>query len=165
METEWVKDNKLYKGRETILLIDDEDMMVDVGTQMLKGLGYKVLTATGGRQGIAVFESNQEQIDLVILDMIMPDLSGKETFEALVKLKPSIKALLSSGYSQDGQAKDIMDRGCQGFIQKPFTMTGLSRKIRDILEKDELCLSPARRLRTLSRKSRLRPDGGPHAIV
>ncbi|MEN6467960.1 MAG: PAS domain S-box protein [Smithella sp.] len=135
METEWVKDNKLYKGRETILLIDDEDMMVDVGTQMLKGLGYKVLTATGGRQGIAVFESNQEQIDLVILDMIMPDLSGKETFEALVKLKPSIKALLSSGYSQDGQAKDIMDLGCQGFIQKPFTMTELSRKIRDILEK------------------------------
>lgn len=135
MEAELVKDSKLYKGRETILLIDDEDMMVDVGTQMLEGLGYKVLAAEGGRQGIAVFESNKEQIDLVILDMIMPDLGGKETFQALLKLKPSVKALLSSGYSQDGQAQEIMDEGCKGFIQKPFTITELSRKVREILDK------------------------------
>ncbi|PKN18336.1 MAG: hypothetical protein CVU71_12595 [Deltaproteobacteria bacterium HGW-Deltaproteobacteria-6] len=136
LETEPVKENKLYEGQETILLIDDEEMIVDVGTQMLEGLGYRVLTATGGRQGITIFENHKETVDLVILDMIMPDLGGKETFEALLRLKPSVKALLSSGYSEDGLAKEIMDGGCKGFIQKPFTMVELSRKLREILGKD-----------------------------
>jgi len=134
IEAEPVKEHKLYEGKETILLIDDEEMIVDVGTQMLEGLGYKVLTATGGQPGINIFQRNKEIVDLVILDLIMPDLGGKETFEALKRLKPSVKALLSSGYSEDGLAKEIMEAGCKGFIQKPFTMVELSRKIREILE-------------------------------
>jgi len=134
-EEELLRENQPDQGRETILLIDDEAMIVDVGTQMLEGLGYKVLTAGGGRQGVDIFERNKDIIDLVILDMIMPDLSGKETFEALQHRDPSVKVLLSSGYSLDSQAKDIMTEGCKGFIQKPFTMTELSRKIREIIEK------------------------------
>jgi CheY-like chemotaxis protein len=117
-----------------VLLIDDEEMIVDVGTQMLEGIGYKVVCATGGRQGVQIFSQNKNAIDLVILDMIMPDFGGGETFEALQRQDPSVKVLLSSGYSLDGQAKEIMAQGCKGFIQKPFTMAELSKKIREILE-------------------------------
>jgi len=133
-EDERRKENRLHQGKETILLIDDEEMIVDVGTQMLEGLGYKVLSAGGGREGIAVFGRGPKKIDLVILDMIMPDIGGKETFEALQHQDPSVKVLLSSGYSMDSQAKDMMVAGCKGFIQKPFTMVELSRKLREIIE-------------------------------
>jgi len=133
-EDERRKENRLHQGKETILLIDDEEMIVDVGTQMLEGLGYKVFSAAGGREGIAVFGRNPEKVDLVILDMIMPDIGGKETFEALQHQDPSVKVLLSSGYSMDSQAKDMMVAGCKGFIQKPFTMVELSRKLREIIE-------------------------------
>jgi|GEM_PF-143923 len=126
--------DKVHKGRETVLLVDDEEMIVEVGAQMLEALGYKVLSANGGRQGLQIFDQHKGDIDLVILDMIMPDLGGKETFEALRRQNSTVKVLLSSGYSLDGQAKEIMARGCKGFIQKPFTMAELSKRIRDILE-------------------------------
>ncbi len=123
------------RGQETILIIDDEEMIVDVGRQMLEALGYIVLTAAGGREGIDIFQRNARSVDLVILDMIMPDLSGRETFEALRRRNPAVNVLLSSGYSLDSQAKDLMAEGCKGFIQKPFTMAELSRKIREMIEK------------------------------
>lgn len=134
LEDEQVKEIQVHKGKETILNIDDEEMIVDVASQMLKNLGYKILTASDGRQGLTIFKQNQNIINLVILDMIMPSFSGKETFEALQHLDSSVKVLLSSGYSLDSQAKDIMACGCKGFIQKPFTIAELSRKIREILE-------------------------------
>jgi two-component system, cell cycle sensor histidine kinase and response regulator CckA len=105
------KESRLQKGKETILIIADEKMIVDIGAQMLEGLGYSVQTATGGRKGINLFEQYQEKIDLVILDMIMPDIGGKETFETLLRLKPSVKVPLSSGYSLDNQAKNIISEG------------------------------------------------------
>ncbi len=133
-EEEAVKDSRIHKGEETVLLIDDEKMIVDVATAMLEALGYKVFSAAGGRRGIETFELNRDTINLVILDMVMPDIGGRETFEALIKSKPSVKVLLSSGYSLDSQAKEIMDMGCKGFIQKPFSMVDLSEKVRLVLE-------------------------------
>ncbi|MBP7341891.1 MAG: PAS domain S-box protein [Syntrophaceae bacterium] len=127
----------LQRGCERILIIDDEEMIVNVGAQMLRRLGYTVETAVGGRSGLRIFEAQRGAFDLVILDMIMPDLGGGETFEALARLKPSVKVLLSSGYSLNGQARDILERGCRGFIQKPFTLAELSGKVRGILEKTE----------------------------
>jgi PAS domain S-box-containing protein len=126
---------EIRKGRETILLIDDEDMILDIGSKMLEGLGYKVITAAGGRLGIEILQRDPGGIDLVILDMIMPDFGGKETFEAVRRISPSLKVLLSSGYSLDSQAEEIMQRGCRGFIQKPFTMAQLSKKVRGVLER------------------------------
>lgn len=123
----------IHKGKETILIIDDEDMIVDVAAQMLQGLGYKTYTASGGRRGTELFLRHRDEIDLVLLDMIMPDMGGGETFEALLRIQPSVKVLLSSGYSLDSQAKDIMRQGCRGFIQKPFTTADLSRKVREVL--------------------------------
>ncbi len=121
------------KGTGTILMIDDEKLILDVGLKLLDGLGYTVLTADDGRKGLDTYARNQADIDLVILDLIMPKLSGGEVFDQLKAIDPDVKVLLSSGYSMDGHAKKIMQRGCDGFIQKPFTINEISHKIADIL--------------------------------
>jgi PAS domain S-box-containing protein len=124
----------LLAGHETVLLIDDEEMIIEVGQNMLTGLGYTVLTARSGQEGLRIYDRNKGQIDIVILDMIMPDFGGKETFEALLRQDPGVKVLLSSGYSIDGQAKKILVAGCKGFIQKPFGIVDLSVRLREILD-------------------------------
>jgi len=122
------------KGRETILLVDDEEMVADIGQKMLQKLGYRVILAESGRKAIKKFEKLHSRIDLVILDMIMPEMGGSETFDELKAIAPDIKVLLSSGYSLDGQASQIMKRGCNGFIQKPFSLKHFSQKVREILD-------------------------------
>ena len=125
---------KVLKGTETVLLVDDEDMIIDVGREILKAVGYKVLVAKSGKEGIEICEKNKDKIDLVILDMIMPVMGGGETYDRMRETNPDIKVLLSSGYSISGQASEILERGCNGFIQKPFSMKELSREIRKILD-------------------------------
>ncbi len=134
VENDHKSEDELQTGSETVLLIDDEEMILDVGSNMLEGLGYKVMMATGGKQGLKVYEQNKDAIDIVIIDMIMPEIGGRETFDTMLKINPSVKVILSSGYSLDGQAKEIMQGGCKGFIQKPFTTVELSNKIRMILD-------------------------------
>jgi len=124
---------KTLKGTGTILLVDDEDMIIDVGSQILASLGYLPLLAKSGKEAIDVYEKNRERIVMVILDMIMPGMGGGETYDRLKRIDPEIRVLLSSGYSIDGQASEIIDRGCNGFIQKPFNVIQLSRKIREVL--------------------------------
>ena len=127
---------QIIKGNETVLLVDDEPMVLEVGINMLKKLGYTVLEAKGGREAVKVYKANKDKIDLVILDMIMPDRGGGETYDQMKEIDPTVTVLLSSGYSIDGQATEILERGCNGFIQKPFTIKELSGRIREILEKD-----------------------------
>jgi two-component system, cell cycle sensor histidine kinase and response regulator CckA len=128
----------VVKGSGTILLVDDEQMILDVGGQMLEKLGYQVLTAQNGKEGIDMFKRHQDQIVLVILDMIMPVMGGSETFDKLKSIHPSLNVLLSSGYAVDGQASDILKRGCKGFIQKPFNLETLSRKTSEALATDTM---------------------------
>lgn len=118
---------------ETILLVDDETMILDVAGEMLKALGYTVITAQDGPTAVDLYKQQQERIDLVILDMVMPDMSGGEVFDEIKKINPPAKVLLSSGYSLNGQASRIIKRGCDGFIQKPFTMNDISKQLRNIL--------------------------------
>jgi DNA-binding NtrC family response regulator len=92
-----------------------------------------VISARSGQEAVAFFEKNHHLIDLVILDVIMPDMGGEETFNEMRKIDPSVSVILSSGYSLDGLAMKIMDRGCKAFIQKPFTINVLSQKLRDVL--------------------------------
>jgi signal transduction histidine kinase/CheY-like chemotaxis protein len=127
---------EILKGSETILLIDDEEIIIDIGEQILKRLGYRALMARSGKKAIEIYQANKNKIDIVILDMIMPDMGGGETYDRLKKINPEIKVLLSSGYSIDGQASEIMNRGCNGFIQKPFNVEQLAMKIRGILSND-----------------------------
>jgi len=124
----------LLKGNETILLIDDEDVIVAVSGEILESLGYNVLTARSGREAIEIYKANREKVALTILDMIMPDMGGDETFDHLKEINPNVKVILSSGYSLNGQAIKIMEKGCYAFIQKPFTIMSLSQKIRDVLD-------------------------------
>jgi len=124
---------QIEQSRETVLLIDDEDIIIDVGQEMLRNLGYEVLLARSGKEAIDVYQKKQADIDMIILDIIMPDMGGRETFDQLKSVNPDIKVLLSSGYSIDDQASEILSRGCDGFIQKPFSLDELSRKIREIL--------------------------------
>ncbi len=128
-------EEKLLKGSETILLVDDEEPVVAVTREMLETLGYRVLTAATGKEAIDVFRANRQTIDLVVLDMIMPDLSGGKTFDAIREANPAAKVLLASGYALDGEASSILERGCSGFIQKPYSLRSVSHKIREILEK------------------------------
>jgi two-component system cell cycle sensor histidine kinase/response regulator CckA len=123
------------KGRETILLVDDEEMIADIGKRMLEKLGYRVLLADSGSKALEAYKAHGNGIDLVILDMIMPELGGSEVFDKLKAMDPAVRVLLSSGYSINGQASQIMKRGCDGFIQKPFNLAQISKKIRKILDR------------------------------
>ncbi|MBW6486312.1 MAG: PAS domain S-box protein [Syntrophobacterales bacterium] len=126
-------------GEGTILLVDDEQMILDVGKVMLEAMGYKVLTVADGSEAIAKFTAVKngagevEKIDLVIQDMIMPEVGGGAVFDRLKEIDPNVKVLLSSGYSINGQAKEILARGCRGFLQKPFSMEALSRKVSEVM--------------------------------
>ena len=122
-------------GTGTILLVDDEEMIIKVGKELLQELGYNVLSALSGQEAIEVYQKNADKIDLVIMDLIMPGMNGGETFDRLKKVNPEIKVLLSSGYSINGQASKILERGCDGFIQKPFNLIQLSDKIQQIIVK------------------------------
>ncbi|MBI5062609.1 MAG: response regulator [Desulfatitalea sp.] len=124
----------LRTGDETVLFVDDEEGIVEIARLILEKLGYTVVEAHGGRQAVEIYRRQQEKIDIVILDMIMPGMSGSETFAELKAIDPQVKILLSSGYSITGQAQSIMEQGCNGFIQKPFNMQDLSIKVRQVLE-------------------------------
>ena len=133
-----IKDEKPFfeydhNGPETVLLVDDEDFILKVGSQILQELGYTVLTAGSGREALEIYTANRDKIDVVILDMIMPGMGGGETYDSIKALKLDVKVLLSSGYSIMGEASAILNRGCQGFIQKPFTVKSFSEKLREIL--------------------------------
>ena len=108
-------------------------MIIEVGARVLKKLGYEVLTARHGKEAIEVYHQNSQRVAMVILDLIMPEMGGGETYDRLKEIDPDVKVLLSSGYSLDGQASEILNRGCNGFIQKPFSLKDLSQKLRQII--------------------------------
>jgi two-component system, cell cycle sensor histidine kinase and response regulator CckA len=137
-EKEFVKEAPvaadIVKGEGTILLVDDEDMIVEVSRELLEVLGYRVHVAKNGGDAVEIYREKQSEIDVIILDMIMPGMGGGETFEALKSINPDVRVILSSGYSINGKAKEIMKRGCKAFIQKPFQMGDLSDKIKKVLD-------------------------------
>lgn len=128
------KPPKNIQGKGTILVIDDEIPVLDVAAAMLQSIGFDILKASSGLQGLQIYERNIDKIDLVILDMVMPDMNGGDVFDRLREINPRATVLLASGYSIDGRATDILNRGCDGFIQKPFSMEDLSDKINSILK-------------------------------
>jgi two-component system cell cycle sensor histidine kinase/response regulator CckA len=120
-------------GNGTILLVDDEEAVLQVGAEMLKRLRYQPFSAKDGTEAVKLYQENLGKIDLVILDMIMPGMSGGQTFDKIREIHPDARVLLSSGYSIEGQAREILNRGCCGFIQKPFTMSELSTRLQGLL--------------------------------
>ena len=124
----------IVTGLETVILVDDEEMILNVGKPMLEKLGYRVVVAKGGAQAVDAIKMKGDDIDLVILDLIMPGMDGGKTFELIRELQPAMPVILSSGFALNDQANDLMQRGCNGFIQKPFNISKLSRKVRKILD-------------------------------
>ncbi len=127
-------EKNICNGSETILIVDDEDMIIDVGQALLKRMGYQVITAKSGEEALEVVHRIGPSIDLVILDMIMPGMDGGRTFDGIRETCPEIPIMLASGYAINGQAQKIMNRGCNGFIQKPFSVSELSQKVRQVLD-------------------------------
>lgn len=121
------------KGSGTIMVVDDEEYILNADKAMLTELGYDVLLANGGHEALRLFDENKDRISLIILDLIMPDLGGETVYDRVKASQPDIRVILSSGYSLEGQAESILKKGCDGFIQKPYNLAQLSRKIREIL--------------------------------
>ena len=126
--------HEVQYGRGTILLVDDEEMIILVGQAILEKLGYRVITAGSGKDALDLYKKQKGEINLVILDIIMPDMGGSEVFDRLKAINENVNVLLSSGYSINEQATEIMDRGCTWFIQKPFSIKALSIKVREALD-------------------------------
>ncbi len=121
------------EGTVTILLVDDEGIVLETGAKMLETLGYRVLEAGSGMAAINIYKDKMEAVDMVILDMIMPMMDGGKTYEKIKKINPNVKVLLASGYSTEGQATEILNRVYDGFIQKPFNIDSLSVKLKELL--------------------------------
>ncbi|MFH1674924.1 MAG: response regulator [Pseudomonadota bacterium] len=130
------KSDQLRRGSETILLVDDDERVIWVAEQLLKTLGYRTLLAKSGKEGIEVYKKNKDKIDMVILDMIMPEMDGRETYGRIKKINPDVKVLIASGYSMDEHITELLDRGCNDFIPKPFRIKSLSDKLREILDEE-----------------------------
>jgi len=127
--------NHIVKGTETILFVDDEKRVIESVKEMLAELGYKVILASNGEEAIRIMEDNHQKIDMAIIDMIMPGMDGSELYREMKNITTDFKVLLSSGYSQSSHAENIRELGCDGFIQKPFTLQQLSQSIRSILDR------------------------------
>jgi PAS domain S-box-containing protein len=125
---------ELLTGSETILIVDDQEEVAVVAREMLEALGYAVVVAKNGEEAISTYTHRKNAIDLVMMDMVMPEMNGRQAYSELKKIDPAVKVILASGYSLDGQAADILKDGCAGFIQKPFTIGTISRKIRAVLD-------------------------------
>jgi CheY-like chemotaxis protein len=124
---------KLVLGNESVLLVDDEQRVRTVGEEICRTLGYSVITVASGKEALKIYKAKQESINLVILDMIMPEMNGLETFVKLKKLNPDIKVLLSTGYSIDAKAQEMLKKGCKGYILKPYNVIDFSHKLREVL--------------------------------
>ena len=122
-------DPSISKGSGTVLLVDDEAMIREVSGKMIMMLGYNILVASSGRQAVELFKEHKGAVDVVVLDMIMPGMSGAETYGELKKINSEVAVVLSSGYSLDGDMEKMLREGCRGFIQKPFTLAALSQAI------------------------------------
>ncbi len=128
-------DKQFIKEARTVLLIDDSKCLLEVCQEFLEAMvGYRVLIARDGKEAIEVYRQNQNEIDLVVLDISMPTIGGGEAYDRLKEINPNVKVLLSTGFSTDSEATEILGRGCNGLIQKPFRMNELAEKIRGILE-------------------------------
>jgi CheY-like chemotaxis protein len=115
--------------------VDDEESVQEVGQQLLEHIGYRVLTARDGREAVELYQKKSDDIDIVLLDIVMPNMGGGNAYDRLKEINPNVKVLLLSGYGADDQATEILEHGCDGFMQKPFDIKELSVKIREILQK------------------------------
>lgn len=124
---------KRTKGQKLkVMVVDDEKLFQKLARDMLKKFGYQVKVCENGKAAVEYYKKSWKQVDLVLLDMVMPEMNGKETFLALQKINPLVKVILSSGFSMDEDAQEILNQGVLGFIQKPFDANELGKVIDEV---------------------------------
>jgi DNA-binding NtrC family response regulator len=128
------KREKLEGGSETILLVDDNEAVWDVLIESLQGLGYSVILAENGIDTVEIYKNNPSEIDLVILDMIMPKQGGHSTFFELKAIDPDVNVLLISGYVSADEVQDLLDKGAKGFLPKPCRIDMIAKELRRIFD-------------------------------
>ena len=128
--------NELQGGNETILIVDDHENIWDFLIDVLQKLGYCVLLAEDGVDAVEIYQSNPDQIDLVLLDMIMPKAGGHQTFYRLKAIDPDVKVLLSSGFVPEEEVQDLLAQGACGFLPKPHRLADVAREIRRVLDEN-----------------------------
>ena len=128
------KETRVISGTGTILVIEDEERVMNVIRAVLERLGYRMLEAKTGKEAIEIAKTFDGQIDLALLDVKLPDIWGDKVYPQLMEPRPDLKVIVCSGYSIDGPAQDILDAGAQDFIQKPFSVKILSKKLKEVLE-------------------------------
>ncbi|MFC1833238.1 PAS domain S-box protein [Thermodesulfobacteriota bacterium] len=129
-----VQSERLIGGTETILLVDDEDAVRKLGESILRRFGYTVLTASNGLEALEVFQNQKERIPLVILDLIMPEMGGRECLREIMRIDPAAKVLIASGYGANGQIDGALEEGAKTSIRKPYEAKELLRAVRDVLD-------------------------------
>lgn len=128
------KKSPLPGGSETILIVDDHETIWDFLITALQKLGYSVLLAENGLDAVEIYQANPDQIDMVLLDMIMPKAGGHQTFFRLKAIDPEVRVLLSSGFVSESEVQDLLAQGACGFIPKPHRLPVMARAIRDVLD-------------------------------
>ena len=123
-----------FSGTETILVVDDEEPVLRIVGRILERVGYTVLLAPGGKEALELYARRADEIAAVILDMVMPEMGGEEVYSQLKLLNPQVKVILSSGYSTDGLAGQLMERGINAFVQKPYAIQTLRQIVRQVLD-------------------------------
>ncbi len=126
---------ELQRGSGTILIVDDEPLVAELARDILRRFGYAVLTAQGGEEAIQLYRQHSGEVVAVLLDMVMPEMDGREVFQRLRGLNPEVKVVISSGYSHDRDADDLLEQGASGFVQKPYRIAELIRVVNEAVGK------------------------------
>ena len=121
-------------SKAQILIVDDEELVAKPIRLLLLKKGYEVLSSNNGKEALEIFKESWRQIDIVLLDVVMPEMDGQETFHAMKEIDPEVKVILISGYSAEGKPKEILKEGAKGFLQKPIATKDMYRKIAEVLE-------------------------------
>jgi two-component system, cell cycle sensor histidine kinase and response regulator CckA len=127
---------EIQGGTETVLVVEDEELVRNLLTEMLRRVGYQVLAATNGREALTVYEEERGRIALVILDLIMPQMGGRECLAHLLKRNPQLKVIIASGYSDEANRDQLIEDGARGFVSKPLEMAQFLRTVRQALDRD-----------------------------
>ena len=135
IEIETSIEESVRVGSETILIVDDEKQVLEACRAMLNQLGYRTIPANNGKEAVEIFQKENADIDLIILDMIMPGMDGLTAYKHFKEINANVKVILASGYSMSDNVKEIVAKGCDEFIQKPFTLSQISLVTRRLLDK------------------------------
>ena len=132
---DWEEDiNADLRGSEKILVVDDEESIRGISERVLQRAGYAVRTAASGEQGLELYRTNPQEVDLVILDLNMPGMGGFRTLEEMRSINPGVKVVIASGYAASGKVKELLGQGALGYVSKPFRKKDLLTTVRQTLD-------------------------------